>query len=271
MTWQFLNTGFRDGEFNMACDEFLARLLIEGRGRPTLRVYGWQPNAISLGFHQNAGDIDHDLCRADGIDLVRRPTGGRAIFHAHEVTYSVVMHLEGRGAMEVYAHISRALVLSLRHLGCDADVAPATVDFPVLYKSRAGVACFAAASRCEIRVEGKKIVGSAQRRYETSGPRGGGVVLQHGSILLGPQHRRLVRYVSDRRPHESVRAALEQRTMEAETILRRTVSFEEAAEAVRSGFQDAWGVAFVGADEPTIEGRPGKPHEMPATIPGSTP
>lgn len=101
MTWRFLNTGFRRGKFNMEFDEYLAGRLLEGKGSPTLRVFGWSPYAVSLGYHQSEDEIDLQRCAEEGIDVVRRPTGGRAILHAHEVTYSVVMPGAGRKIMDV--------------------------------------------------------------------------------------------------------------------------------------------------------------------------
>lgn len=254
MTWRFLNTGFRRGKFNMEFDEYLAGRLLEGKGSPTLRVFGWSPYAVSLGYHQSEDEIDLQRCAEEGIDVVRRPTGGRAILHAHEVTYSVVMPGAGRKIMDVYRHISRALVVGIRHLGVDAQLSDGSFSAHDSPMADASAVCFASTSRFEIQCDGKKLVGSAQRRYGSALSDVGEVVLQHGSVLLGPQHRRLVNLIASAQPRtrEIVRLVLDRKTTEVETILQRRVSFEEAAEAIRRGFEDTCGVEFdnVHASEP---------------------
>jgi lipoate-protein ligase A len=236
----FVNTGMRRGKFNMEFDEHLARRLVKGSGSPTVRVYGWKPYALSLGYHQSDQDIDIVRCQADGIDVVRRPTGGRAIFHAQELTYSVVIHSKGKSVAQVYALIGEALLRALEHLGVEAEMSNASLNFSELYSDplrRTSVSCFANTSRSEIQYKGKKLIGSAQRRY-------GDVVLQHGSLLLGPEHRRLAEYISDSRARAILETVLEEKTIEVESILQRPVSFDEAAEAVRRGFESAWGIGF---------------------------
>ncbi len=96
MEWHFINTGFHAGEFNMRFDMELAKKLQLGGILPTLRVYGWKPWAVSLGYNQKKDDVHPDKCSEFGFDIVRRPTGGRAILHANELTYSVVMPAEGK-------------------------------------------------------------------------------------------------------------------------------------------------------------------------------
>ena len=235
MMWKFVNTGLRRGAFNMEYDEYLAKRLLEGNGSPTVRVYGWEPYAISLGYNQKEHEVDIERSRAEGIDIVRRPTGGRAILHAHELTYSVVMFTEGRSVMETYAFISKGLVTALHFLGVDAEISPGDVNFSELYKPEAATSCFASTSRYEVHYRGKKIVGSAQRRY-------GPVLLQHGSLLLGTQHRQLAQYMVSPRKREIIQTVLQHRTIEVETILGRPVFFREVVEAVRKGFETAFEV-----------------------------
>jgi lipoate-protein ligase A len=224
----------------MQYDVYLAQRLLEGSGNPTVRVYGWQPYAISLGYNQSVGDILVERCRIDGIDVVRRPTGGRAILHAHELTYSVVMEAGGRSIAQVYEDIGRAVVAALRYLGVEAEMSNNVLNFPALYGVRpSSVSCFTSISRSEIQCCGKKIVGSAQRRY-------GNVVLQHGSVLLGPHHRHLSEYIrwSDPREKERMDAVMTEKTIEVETVLGRRVTFEEAAEAMRYGFASVWNITL---------------------------
>lgn len=171
--------GPRPGAVNMSVD---ARLLAERRpgDDPVLRLYRWSPWCVSHGHHQSPDDFDRDALAARGWDLAARPTGGRAILHAQELTYSVAGDAEGdlfgstlHGA---YMRINEALTAFLRGLGLEPDIS----EGESLAEAR-GVVCFQTAGRHEITVGGRKIIGSAQRRTRTS-------FLQHGSILAGPAH-----------------------------------------------------------------------------------
>ena len=183
MNWRFENTGVHSGVFNMEYDEALARALVDGIGNSTIRVYGWQPYAISLGWNQSMDEIDLSKTSVSGIDVVRRPTGGRAILHAKELTYSVVMQVHDKNVLTVYEDISRALVAGLQELGAPVAIEKSQPNFSSLYRSASAVACFSSTGRYEIKCHGKKLVGSAQRRYAAA--HGEEVVLQHGSILIG--------------------------------------------------------------------------------------
>lgn len=150
---------------------------------PTLRFYGWRPPALSLGYAQKAErEVDLDACGRAGVDVVRRPTGGRAVLHDREVTYSVVIstQLLPGSVVETYRHLSAGLVEGLRLLGLPAQV-KADPPRPGLRSA----ACFDAPSWYELVVDGRKVVGSAQVRR-------GGVILQHGSIPLEFSPARLV-------------------------------------------------------------------------------
>lgn len=118
--WRLLKTGFADGATNMAIDEAILLAVAEGKAPPTLRFYGWEPPCLSIGYSQSMGEVDVDRCRKAGIGLVRRPTGGRAILHADELTYSVVApQTEPRvagGVIESYRRLSLGLVAGLRAL-----------------------------------------------------------------------------------------------------------------------------------------------------------
>ncbi len=241
--WQFENTGLRSGVFNMEHDVALAQHLLDGSGCSTLRLYGWAPPAISLGWNQSADEVDAAAAAAAGIDVVRRPTGGRAILHANELTYSVVMRITGRNVLAVYDEISRALVAGLHLLGADVAIEKSQPHFPSLYRDASSVACFSSSARYEIKHRGRKLVGSAQRRYAAAD--GSEIVLQHGSILLGPDHLRMVEFL---RCSGAVRTRLTEelqtRTADLFAILGRPVAFTEAAEAVRTGFESSWNIRF---------------------------
>ncbi len=240
MNWRFENTGFRSGVFNMDYDIALARALVNGTGEPTIRVYGWQPFAISLGWNQSMDEIDYTKAIAAGIDVVRRPTGGRAILHAEELTYSVVMRVKEKNVLVVYDDISRALVAGLQELGALVVIEKSQPHFPSLYRTTSAVACFSSTGRYEIKCQGKKLVGSAQRRYATD--YGEEVVLQHGSIILSSSHKQIVEFLNllSKEQRDALCHELDEKTTDLSTVLNRTVTFQETAEAVLFGFRKAW-------------------------------
>lgn len=248
MIWHFLDTGARPGAANMMVDETLALRLKEGIGLPTLRVYRWQPYAVSLGYHEPANDFDAGTLQGAGVDLVRRPTGGRAIFHAEELTYSVVMPLDHRGPRGLYRFINEALLAGVREMGINAVLAPAADPARPPGNNPSSIPCFASSARSEIQWRGRKLVGSAQRRY-------GEVILQHGSLLLGPAHRRIVNFLSPAAfaMRDEIERHLLNRTVELRTILGRDVTFEETAGCIRRGFERACGITF---EESSVAGAP---------------
>lgn len=173
MYWRFLDTGIQSAAMNMAIDEALL-LSCDEQPHITLRFYGWARPTLSLGYFQSISEIDLIECERRGFDWVRRLTGGRAVLHDHELTYSVIAPIETLGASIAQSHekISRALALGLEKLGVHAEFT----------RSRASVketsaACFAVPARVELTVQGKKVIGSAQVRTKKS-------LLQHGSIPI---------------------------------------------------------------------------------------
>jgi lipoate-protein ligase A len=191
--WRLLETGARTAAWNMACDSALLDAAGDSDFPPTLRLFEWDPPAVSLGHHQ--ADLTAEeaaLLRDRGVDWVRRPTGGRAVFHGgpeRELTYSVVAPLSepalGLGLADSCRAIHRAVAAGLSALGIDVDLA----GRPSSGGRRGGLggdgtlrptsrrACFDAAVPSEIEAAGRKLVGSAQRRSRTA-------LLQHGSIPL---------------------------------------------------------------------------------------
>ena len=154
---------------------------------PVLRLYRWQPYAVTIGYNQVVENFDGASIGALGYGLVKRPTGGRAIFHAEELTYSICGSspgsLFGNSLHESYMKINQALVLFLQRLGLQPEVSAGESR-----EAMKSLVCFKSAGKHEIRVGGRKIVGSAQRRTS-------GVFLQHGSILTGTQHLRLPEFL----------------------------------------------------------------------------
>lgn len=175
--------GPHSGAVNMARDEALLDAWRPG-SPPILRLYRWRPYAVSYGYHQRPEDFDHAAIARLGFELAKRPTGGRAILHAEELTYSVVgpspSPLFGDSLHSCYMRINDALVAFLRGLGCDVEVSGGE-DRSEMKQA----VCFKSAGQHEIRVAGRKLVGSAQRRRDEK-------FLQHGSILVGAAHQALL-------------------------------------------------------------------------------
>ncbi len=196
---QVIDDGARTGAENMAAD---SRLLAEHRPGmdPILRVYSWSPPAISLGYNQPDDSFDRDAATRHGYDLVRRPTGGRAILHAQELTYAVIgsspSNLFGDSLHQSYRVINDALLEFLGRLGIAAEVSCGETRVEAR-----GLLCFASAGQYEIHVAGRKLIGSAQRRT-------GNVFLQHGSILTGPRHADLPTCLDSAAPDQQRRRLL---------------------------------------------------------------
>jgi lipoyl(octanoyl) transferase len=218
------------GSWNMAVDEHLFRLAGDSP-RTFLRFYRWERPTASLGYSQAASRvIDVEFCRAHGIDIVRRMTGGKLVLHDREVTYSVASAdtaVFTATLRESYRLISEALLKGLERLGVSARLAEAS---PPAYL-KGTMPCFAFPARDEIEIGGRKIAGSAQKR---TGP----LFLQHGSILLETDEA-LLSEVS--RPGESPESLGMTSLSEA---LGRPVDFDAAAGPLVQGFADLFGVDF---------------------------
>jgi lipoate-protein ligase A len=155
----------------MAADEALLDSVAAG-APPALRLYRWDPPALSLGRFQPDDDVDHDACRRHGVEVVRRPTGGRGLLHGGDLTYAVALPRptgSAGGVDAVYALLASALIDGLRRVGVEAAIAR--------HEGPAGPVCFAGQQGADLRVGERKVCGSAQVRRD-------GAVLQHGSILL---------------------------------------------------------------------------------------
>lgn len=190
--WWWLDTEKHSGEWNMAADQYFVDHT-DIFQTPVMRIYQWQPWCVSLGYHQSLECIDLEKCRNAGIDVVRRQTGGRAVFHAEEITYSVILprhHVLSASVSDTYSRLSQGLAAGLITLGIPATFQRHRINFQSHYREKISASCFSAAALHEIMVDDKKLVGSAQRRFQTG-------VLQHGSVLIGPAHLDLFRYIRD--------------------------------------------------------------------------
>jgi lipoate-protein ligase A len=230
--WRLINSGFGDGRGNMAIDEAILDAVAEGMSPPTIRFYGWEPACVSLGHRQSIEVIDNARLVVRGWELVRRPTGGRAILHVDELTYSVIAPVSEprvKGSiLESYRRLSEALVAGLQLLGLVTSEAPSDRAG----EGPEGPACFDTPSNYEITHSGRKLVGSAQVRKKN-------VVLQHGTLPLTGDVGRLVETLrfDNEGDRERTSVDLRSRATTLATALGREVSFLEAASAMANGFE----------------------------------
>lgn len=265
--WRLIIDEPLDGPTNMARDEAIARAHAAGDTPPTLRLYAWRPACLSLGRFQRSAELNRAACADAGVAIVRRPSGGRALLHDHELTYAVVARedhplLGGDSIVASYRQISAALLAGLRALGVAAELTPhrrpgdrrpttddrqpTTDDQQATSHERPGsntlgqlspgagpssAACFDAPASYELTVRGRKLVGSAQRRQ-------GGVLLQHGAIPLAPHAERLCALLLHPPPD------LRQRMIALSEVAGRPIDFDTLAEALIGGFATTWGARF---------------------------
>lgn len=218
------------GAANMALDQSLLDQA-EHDGTTSLRLYSWAPHCLSLGRNEPAlKRYDRATIERHGLDTVRRPTGGRAVWHARELTYAVAAPLARFGGLSgAYRQIHLLLADALRRLGADPVLAPA----PKRVSSLTAGACFATAAGGELLVADQKIVGSAQLTQGTAFLQHGSVLLQDGQSLVAE----LLAAGGAPRPASDVHLT---------ALLGRTVGFAEAAAAVAEAAEAAWGAPAVG-------------------------
>jgi len=174
--WRLIRSGPLPGAMNMALDDALLQAVADGTSPPILRLYRWQPATLTLGYAQKvANSVDLEACRRAGLDVVRRPTGGRAVLHDREVTYAVITPCAppfGPSVTHNYRVIAGVLQTALRQLGVAAELVPGKV-----HGQQGKAVCFVAPAQYELLVDGCKVAGCAQKRRS-------GAFLQHGSIPL---------------------------------------------------------------------------------------
>jgi len=244
--WRWIDTGTAAGAFQMAADQTLLEMADE-TGQPLMRVYQWDPWCISLGYHQSRESIDENSCRKRGVEVVRRPTGGRAVYHAHEVTYAVIIPKESEFYREnltaLYELISAGLVRGLQKLGVQAELQKRKIDLNLHYKKSMSVSCFSAAARNEILVNGKKLVGSAQRHLSWG-------MLQHGSILTGPAHLDLPYFLkgSSETDKARLRRIIQAKTICLDECRGSSIEFSDAAAALKAGMAEMLDIEFIDSE-----------------------
>ncbi len=232
MNLRVLDSGFNSGKVNMELDIQLAELC--NPNEIVLRFYRWKPYCISLGANQNINEINVEKAKEDGIDIVFRPTGGRAILHAEELTYSVIYPIDSNiSSRNVYHDISSALLKGLMRynsLLSAAELETMQPNFQNFYKEQISALCFAVPAKSEIKYRGKKLVGSAQKRMQNS-------ILQHGSILCGDYHLKLADYLQlSNEKKLMIKEELESKTTNLFAILNETIDYSRLIKSLTDGF-----------------------------------
>lgn len=239
--WRLLRSHPASGPWNMALDEAILDFAGRGIAPPTIRLYAWTPPCLSIGYAQSIDDVDFERVNKLGWDIVRRPTGGRAILHTDELTYSICgmgaeKQLKG-GVLESYQRLSLALLETLLSLGIDADP-PREAD-PSNAGENPNPVCFEVPSNYEITVGGKKLIGSAQARRKSG-------VLQHGSLPLEGDLTRIIDILifPDEEQRESARQRLLDHATTVEGVLGYPGNWWLAAYAFSAAFQKVLDIEF---------------------------
>ena len=253
MEWRLIKDSYHTGFMNMAIDEAIMIAHREGLVPPTIRFYQWSPPAVSLGYFQDLEkEIDVDVCKNLGIDIVRRPTGGKAVLHDKELTYSFIIRenhpLVNDSILETYKKVSGGIIRGLSYLGIKAELVPLREKLkstPSGNEAKSEIPhsdiksiCFSVPSQYEVQVEGKKIVGSAQVRKRE-------IVLQHGSLLIELEKDKLFSVFNFPSVHIRERLKTRFNATSLEEILKRKINFSELSEILPRGFEEEFGVRLV--------------------------
>jgi lipoate-protein ligase A len=234
----------------MAVDEAILRSVGAGESPPTLRFYDWQPFCLSIGYGQRVRDVDQTRLATAGYDLVRRPTGGKAILHGDELTYSLTLPADhpiaAGGIIDSYRHISAALLTGLESLGAQPHADRKADDAPEL-----GAVCFEVPSHYEITVGGRKLVGSAQMRR-----RGG--VLQHGTLPLTGDVARICDVLNylDAATREEAKSQVRSRAVTLhEALGAEALSWQTVADALARAVAETFQIEFKTTGLSSTEGK----------------
>lgn len=243
--YRFLNTGIQDAALNMAIDESVLMHHLSGQAPPTLRVFRWSQPAISLGRFQNIErEILSDVCQQLGVALVRRPTGGRAVYHLEEVTYSLVIGKHygvPTGVVAAYAYLAPGLQAALETLGVHAELSEEHVS------KNPSAACFASSTQADLTSNGFKLIGSAQVWKDDA-------LLQQGSLPLddhAAEFFSMLRYPGEAERAEAL-ALYRTKTAPLHTFVPQA-TWDDVAHAFRSGFSSALHENFVPGELTTSE------------------
>lgn len=238
--WNFIDSGLCSPSFNMALDEALLNWHSEGLIAPTIRFYGWQPAALSIGYFQKVEkEIDMAAVERFGLGFVRRPTGGRGVLHEHELTYSIIVSEDypdmPETVTEAYRVLSEGLLEGFKNLGLAAYFSVPDSDEEIAnLKLPKSAVCFDAPSWYEMVVEGKKVAGSAQTRQK-------GVILQHGAILIELDAEKLLSLFQFDTAEAKARMAkkIPEKAVAINSLRTEPASLEECIIAFKAGFEQA--------------------------------
>ena len=246
-TWRLMITPPARGAWNMAVDEAILEHIGRGASLPTLRLYAWAPACLSLGHAQSFADVDTARLQERGWEVVRRLTGGRAILHTDELTYSVTGSTEepvlAGGVLESYNRLAQALLFAVQSLELPVEMKDAQRAGHAGSATPTNPVCFEVPSSYEITVGGKKLIGSAQARKKEG-------VLQHGSLPLTGDLTRICQALvfesEPARAHASQRLLARAVTVESALSQAggRAVSWETAARAFVRAFETQLGLCF---------------------------
>src|SRR6266849_1089879 len=235
--FRFLNTHVQDAAMNMAIDESVLTHHLNGEVPPTLRVFRWSQPSISLGrFQSIEREIVSERCKQLGVALVRRPTGGRAVYHHDEFTYSIVISKRygvPPGVVAAYAYLAQGLLAALRLVGVQAELSDERVS------KHPSAACFASSTQADLTSGGFKLIGSAQVWKDDA-------LLQQGSLPLddrAPEFFAMLRF-PDQAARAEALAAYRQKTTPLRTFASH-VTWDDVARAFRAGFSAALQNEFV--------------------------
>lgn len=244
--WYFINSGPCHPAYNMALDEALLDWHSVGEIPPVIRFYEWNPATLSIGYFQQVHkDINLQSVKEQNLGFVRRPTGGRAVLHDQELTYSVIVS-ESYPNMpatvtEAYRVISEGILLGFQKLGLEAyfSVPETKEQLDDLKKPKSAV-CFDAPSWYELVVEGKKVAGSAQTRQK-------GVILQHGAILLDLNEELLLSVFNfeSAEAKERMRKKLPEKAVAMNQFVDTPFTIADCVDAFSNGFKEALDIELV--------------------------
>jgi|AGTN01.2.fsa_nt_gi Lipoate-protein ligase A len=233
-SFRFIPYEIFEGAHNMAIDEAILDAHREGASPATLRIYGWQPHAVSLGYAQKFSKEQVETFEKRGFAVVRRPTGGRAVLHTGELTYSFVAStvgdssdgVLGTSVAQAYMQICQGLLNAMAILGVELSVGSASRSYKDFHD------CFQATTNADLHYNGKKMIGSAQLRR-------GNAVLQHGSILLEQPQELMADLLGGTPSAPGVT-----RHANLFEVLESSLSVDEMQDALKKGFEEAFDSPF---------------------------
>ena len=231
-TWRLIEHHPAKGAWNMAVDEAILEAVFRQESPPTLRLYAWEPACLSLGLAQLYEEVDIQSLNRKGWDLVRRPTGGRAILHTDELTYSVIApqnepRVRG-GVLESYLRLSQALLKALMLMGLSPEANQKSSNSA---SGQPNPVCFEVPSNYEITVNGLKLIGSAQARRKEG-------VLQHGALPLYGDLTRIISVLQF--SNEQDRSYAKERLLAHATTVERELGSAPQWERASKAFQEAF-------------------------------